>query len=61
MDEIALRKGQKNYVVVFVDLVDRRLIDMAPSRKQADMQAVLQQWGTQVLSQIEEVSIDKSR
>jgi transposase len=60
MDEIALRKGQKDYVVVFIDLEERTLIDMAPSRKHTDIKAVLNRWGGEVLSQIEEVSIDLS-
>lgn len=58
IDEIALRKGQKDYVVVFIDLEERTLIDMAPSRKHSEIQAVLDRWGAEVLEQIEEVSID---
>jgi transposase len=58
MDEIALRKGHKDYVVVFVDLESRTLLDMAPSRKHVEIQKVLDRWGDGVLSQIEEVSID---
>lgn len=60
MDEIALRKGHKDYVVVFVDLESRTLLDMAPSRKQVEIQKVLDRWGGDVLSQIKEVSIDLS-
>lgn len=60
IDEIALHKGQKDYVVVFVDLERRTLIDLAPSRKHSDIQTVLNQWGSEVLAQIEEVSIDLS-
>ena len=60
MDEIALRKGHKEFVVVLVDLDSHQLIDMAPSRKHADIKAVLSQWGEAVLAQIEEVSIDLS-
>lgn len=58
MDEIALRKGQKDYVVVFIDLEGRTLVDLAPSRKHSDIQAVLNHWDGEVFSQIEEVSID---
>lgn len=60
IDEIALRKGQKDYVVVFIDLEERTLIDMAPSRRHSDIQVVLNHWGSEVLKQIEEVSIDLS-
>jgi transposase len=41
MDEIALRKGQKDFVVVLVDVDRNALIGMAPSRKQVDIQSVL--------------------
>jgi len=60
MDEIALRKGQGQYVVVLVDLDQRSLIGLAPSRKHEDIQTVLDGWGRGVLNQIKEVSIDLS-
>lgn len=60
IDEIALRKGHKEFVVVLVDLDSHQLIGMAPSRKHVDIEAVLSLWGSEVLSQIEEVSIDLS-
>jgi transposase len=58
MDEIALRKGQGNYVVVFVNLDTHQLVGMAPSRQHRDLKEVLKGWGEPVLSQIREVSID---
>lgn len=60
MDEIAMRKGQKDFVVVLVDLDRNALIGLAPSRKQSDIQQVLEAWGSKVLDQIVEVSIDLS-
>lgn len=60
MDEIALRKGQGQYVVVLVDLDQRSLIGLAASRKHEDIQTVLDGWGRAVLNQITEVSIDLS-
>jgi transposase len=60
MDEIALRKGQGHYVVVLVDLDRRQLIGMVKSRKHKDIQEVLSEWGTEVLVQVQEVSIDLS-
>ena len=45
---------------MLADLDSHQLIGMAPSRKQADIKAVLLQWGAEVLAQIEEVSIDLS-
>lgn len=46
--------------MVLVDLDSHQLIGMAPSRKHADIKAVLLPWGAEVLAQIEEVSIDLS-
>ncbi|MGG6268541.1 ISL3 family transposase [Leptolyngbya sp. AN03gr2] len=60
IDEIALRKGQKDFAVVLVDLDRNALIEMAPSRKQVDIKQVLDGWGSGVLHQIVEVSIDLS-
>lgn len=60
IDEIALRKGQKDFVVVLVDLDRHQLIGMAESRKQEDILKVLSGWGSEVLEQIVEVSIDLS-
>ncbi|NJP10833.1 MAG: transposase, partial [Leptolyngbyaceae cyanobacterium RU_5_1] len=59
-DEIALRKGQGDYVVVLVDLDKHELVDLVESRKHTDIKAVLKSWGDEVLSQIKEVSIDLS-
>jgi transposase len=60
MDEIALRKGQRDYIVVLVDLDKNELIGLVESRKHTDIKAVLRSWGDEVLSQIKEVSIDLS-
>jgi transposase len=42
IDEIVLRKGHKDFVVVLIDLDTHTLMGMAPSRTHADIQAVLQ-------------------
>jgi transposase len=60
IDEIALRKGQGDYIVVLVDLDRRVPLGFAPSRKQEDVRQVLEKWGETVLNQIVEVSIDLS-
>lgn len=60
MDEIALRKGHKDFVVVLIDLDTHALLDLAPSRRHVDIQTVLQTWDREVLSSIEAVSIDLS-
>ena len=58
IDEISLIKGQGKYCAVLIDLDKSELLALLPSRKQEDMMKVLMGWGTQVLEQIEEVSID---
>ena len=60
IDEIALRKGHSHYVVVLVD-IDRGVpIGFVCSRKHDDIKKVFDGWGSEVLGQIEEVSIDLS-
>jgi transposase len=49
IDEIALRKGQNDFIVVFVDLERHQLIGMAKSRKPEDVKQVLLGWGVEVL------------
>jgi len=58
IDEIALIKGQGNYCAVLIDLETSKLITIIPGRTQVDIKKVLISWGTEVLEQIEEVSID---
>lgn len=60
IDEIALRKGQGDYIVVLVDLERRVPLGFAPSRRQEDVRKVLEGWGEAVLNQVIEVSIDLS-
>jgi transposase len=58
IDEIAFVKGQKNYCAVLVDLDKRELIAILPKRTKECIGECLKSWGTEVLSQITEVSID---
>ena len=58
IDEIALIKGRGNYGAVLIDLETSKLITIIPGRTQVDIKKVLISWGTEVLEQIEEVSID---
>jgi len=60
IDEIALKKGQGDYVTVLVDLDKKELIDLVKSRQHKDIKEVLKGLGVKVLAQIEEVSIDMS-
>lgn len=47
-------------MVVLSDLDTHTLIGMAPSRRHRDIETVLLDWGDEVLSKVEEVSIDLS-
>ncbi len=60
IDEIALRKGQGDYITVLVDLDRRVPVGFVGSRKHKDIKEVLKEWGIEVLNQIIEVSIDMS-
>lgn len=58
IDEIALVKGQGNYLAVLVDLDSHKPIEIVQSRRIEDIGEVIAGWGADVLNQIEEVSID---
>ena len=58
IDEIAVVKGQKNYYVVLVDLEKRKIVGLIEKRRKKEIVEYLEAWGEEVLSQIEEVSID---
>ena len=60
IDEIALRKSHKDFVVVLSDLDQHSLIGMAPARTHEAIRTVLLSWGREVLSNIAEVSMDLS-
>lgn len=60
IDEISLKKGQGQYIVVLVNLDPNKPRGFVQSRKQLEIREVLAGWGTQVLEQINEVSIDMS-
>ncbi|MBD2695261.1 ISL3 family transposase [Anabaena catenula] len=58
IDEIALVKGQGNYLAVIVDLDTRKPIEIVKTRRIEEIREVLKGWGVEVLEQIQEVSID---
>jgi transposase len=60
VDEISLRKGMGNFIVILVDLDTMKPIGFVKSRKQKDIEEVLIGWGQEVLEQIVEVSMDMS-
>ncbi len=58
--KLLCEKGSHDFVVVLVDLDGHQLIGMAASRKQDDVKQVFSGWGTEVLDQVVEVSIELS-
>ncbi|MBE9104273.1 ISL3 family transposase [Nostoc cf. edaphicum LEGE 07299] len=58
IDEIALVKGKGNYCAVLIDLDTSKLLAILSERTQEIIKKTLIGWGTEVLDQIEEVSID---
>lgn len=58
IDEISLVKGQGKFIVVLVDLETHKLISLVSERKQSKIKEVMKEWGEEILSQIEEVSMD---
>ena len=58
IDEIALVKGQGNYLAVLVDLDTRKPIELVKSRRIEEIREVIVKWGSQVLEQMVEVSMD---
>ena len=58
IDEIALVKGKGNYCAVLIDLDTSKLIAILNGRTQEIIKKTLTGWGTEILEQIEEVSID---
>ena len=58
IDEIAVVKGQKNYYVVLVDLEKKKVVGLVEQRTKKAISKYLKQWGNDVLSGIQEVSID---
>ena len=58
LDEITQLKGGKNYAAVLVDLDKRKPIALLPQRNQEVIAEYLRYLGSEILNQIEEVSID---
>lgn len=58
IDEIAWVKGHKNYCAVLVNLETRKPVDILEKRTKECLRECFERWGTEVLKNIEEVSID---
>lgn len=58
IDEIALVKGQGNYLAIIVDLYKNQPIAILQSRRSEELRKLFEEWGSVILFQVEEVSID---
>jgi transposase len=61
IDEISLVKGQGKFIVVLVDLDTGKLVGLVKEKKKKSIEEVLLSWGTEILQQIEEVSMDMEK
>jgi transposase len=57
-DEIAMIKGKGNYYAVLVNIDTGKIVGLGEKRTEEALTEYLKHWGEEVLSQIEEVSID---
>ena len=58
IDEISLVKGQGKFIVVLVDIDAGKLIGLVKDKKSKAIEETLNSWGEEILSKIEEVSLD---
>ncbi len=58
IDEIAMRKGHKEFVGVISDIDTKTLLDIAPSNSQIAMTETISQQPIEVREQVNEVSVD---
>jgi transposase len=58
IDEIAMHKGHKDFVVVISDLTNKRVIDVLRDRKKEALEAYMDTWSLEFKSKIKSVAID---
>lgn len=58
IDEIAMHKGHKDFVVVITDLTNKRVIDVLQDRKKAALKAYMAGWSEEFKKGIKFVAID---
>jgi transposase len=58
IDEIAVKKGHKNYACVLVDLQTGQVLDFLENRQKETIEAYFKQKGTLICNQIEVISSD---
>lgn len=58
IDEIAMHKGHKDFVVVISDLTNKRVIDVLQDRKKDALEAYMDGWTCEFKGKIKSVAID---
>ena len=58
IDEIALKKGHRDFALVLSDLDTKRVLAVLPDRAQATLEAYLQSWTPAQREAVEEVALD---
>jgi transposase len=58
IDEIAMHKGHKDFVVVISDLTNKRVIDVLQDRKKNALEAYMDSWSNEFKDTIKSVAID---
>lgn len=58
IDEIAMHKGHKDFVVVISDLTNKRVIDVLADRKKGAIEAYIDGWSDEFKNGIQSVAID---
>jgi transposase len=58
IDEIALKKGHRDFVLIISDLDTKRVLAVLPDRAQATLEAYLQTWSPAQQAAVEEVALD---
>jgi transposase len=58
IDEIAMHKGHKDFVVVISDLTNKRVIDVLSDRKKEALETCLDSWDSEFKNKIKSVAID---
>lgn len=58
IDEIAMHKGHKDFVVVITDITNKRVIDILEDRKKVALEAYIAEWSEEFKKGIKFVAID---
>jgi transposase len=58
IDEIAMHKGHKDFIVVISDLTNKRVIDVLSDRKKEALETCMDGWSSEFKAEIKSVAID---